>query len=92
MLWSGVLELKKPTQDGYYFASSGQCPTVLEIAAAAAHGATIVPETDDESRARVGGNFADALLTDQQASGAAACHHFSWAPQRPSLVLELKGR
>jgi nucleoside-diphosphate-sugar epimerase len=87
-----VLALKKAADDGYYLASSGQCPTVLEIATAAAHGATIVPETVEETQGRFGVYFADALLLDQQASGAAARRDLGWAPLRPSLVTELANR
>jgi nucleoside-diphosphate-sugar epimerase len=87
-----VLALANAAQDGYYVGSSGQCPTVLEIAVAAAHGATVVPESVDESRARFGAYFADALLLDQQASGAAARQDLGWAPHRPSLLSELEGR
>jgi nucleoside-diphosphate-sugar epimerase len=85
-----VLAVKKAADNGYYLGSSGQCPTVLEIATAAAHGATIVAETVAESQARFGEYFADALLLDQQASGAAARHDLGWAPHRPSLLSELE--
>jgi len=87
-----VLALKNAADNGYYLASSGQCPTVLEIAVAAAHGAAIVPETVEESQGRFGVYFADALLLDQQASGAVARHDLGWAPHRPSLIAELAGR
>ena len=87
-----VLALKKGADDAYYLGSSGQCPTVLEIAAATAHGATIVPETIEESQGRFGVYFADALLLDQQASGAAARRDLGWAPHRPSLISELETR
>lgn len=87
-----VLALKKCADDGYYLGSSGQCPTVLEIATATAHGATIVSETVQESQGRFGVYFADALLLDQQASGAAARSDLGWAPHRPSLISELEAR
>jgi nucleoside-diphosphate-sugar epimerase len=87
-----VLAVKKAADDGYYLASSGQCPTVLEIASATAHGATIVPETVEETQGRFGVYFADALLMDQQASGAAARRDLGWAPHRPSLISELETR
>ena len=87
-----VLALKNAADDGYYLGSSGQCPTVLEIAEATAHGATIVPESVEESHGRFGVSFADALLLDQQASGAAARRDLGWAPHRPSLVAELEAR
>ncbi len=85
-----VLAVKKAADNGYYLGSSGQCPTVLEIATAAAHGATIIADTVEESRARFGEYFADALLLDQQASGAAARKDLGWAPHRPSLISELE--
>jgi nucleoside-diphosphate-sugar epimerase len=85
-----VLAVKKAADNGYYLGSSGQCPTVREIATAAAHGATIVADTVEESRARFGEYFADALLLDQQASGAAARKDLGWAPHRPSVISELE--
>jgi len=87
-----VLALKKAADDGYYLGASGQSPTVLEIATAAAHGATIVAETVEETQGRFGVYFADALLLDQQASGAAARNGLGWAPHRPSLISELETR
>lgn len=87
-----VLAVKRASDDGYYLASSGQCPTVLEIATATAHGATIIPETVEETQGRFGVYFADALLMDQQASGAAARRDLGWAPHRPSLISELETR
>jgi nucleoside-diphosphate-sugar epimerase len=76
--------------DAYYLGVSGQNPTVREIAEAAAHGGTVVAETVEESRARLGELFADALLLDQQSRGSAAVADLGWSPQRPSLLDTLR--
>ncbi|MFF5231657.1 NAD-dependent epimerase/dehydratase family protein [Dactylosporangium sp. NPDC000521] len=73
---------------GHVLAVSGVNPTVREIAEAT--GAAVVPETAEESRARLGALFADALLLDQQATGAKA-RSLGWSPTRPTLLDELKG-
>ncbi len=67
---------------------SGVNPTVREIAEAA-RPLEVVSETPEESRARLGEAFADALLLDQQAVGDKA-RELGWAPARPSLVEELR--
>lgn len=76
--------------DAYYLGVSGHNPTVREIAEAAAHGGTVVAETVEESRARLGELFADALLLDQQSHGSAAVADLGWSPQRPSLLDTLR--
>jgi nucleoside-diphosphate-sugar epimerase len=73
---------------GRVVAASGVNPTVRELAAAASGGAGVAPETADETRGRLGAPFADALLLDQQASGARA-RELGWNPAGPSLVAEL---
>jgi nucleoside-diphosphate-sugar epimerase len=76
-----------------YIAASGVNPTVREMAqAAVGPGGTVLPETDDETRQRLGAPFADALLLDQQASGTRARERFGWNPSRPSVLEELSGR
>ena len=70
-------------------AASGDNPTVRELAEAAAGDAGVLPETDDESRARLGAAFADALLLDQASSGAKA-HSLGWTPAATTLVQEFK--
>jgi hypothetical protein len=45
------------------------------------------PETVDSTRERLGGPFADALLLDQQASGAKA-RSLGWVPTRRTLLEE----
>lgn len=67
---------------------SGINPTVREIAEASA-AVEIIAETPDETRARLGAAFADALLLDQQAVGDTA-RELGWTPIRPSLVEELR--
>jgi nucleoside-diphosphate-sugar epimerase len=74
---------------GYLIAASGANPTVRELGEAAAGGAGVAPESADASRERLGASFADALLLDQQADGAAA-RSLGWAPQGPTLVEELR--
>ncbi|GAA2396548.1 NAD-dependent epimerase/dehydratase family protein [Dactylosporangium salmoneum] len=74
---------------GRLLAVSGANPTVREVAEAASAGAGVAPETADESRARLSAPFADALLLDQQASGARA-RSLGWTPSGPSLLDELR--
>lgn len=84
-----VLALDRAEQDAYVVAATGDNPTVREIAEAGAHGSRIVAETADDSRDRLGADFADALLLHQEASGAHARAAFGWDPTRPSLVEDL---
>jgi nucleoside-diphosphate-sugar epimerase len=72
---------------GYLVAATGENPTVREIATAAGHEA--VPETVEESRERLSAAYADALLLDQQATGARA-RSLGWRPTRVSLIDELR--
>ncbi|WP_028048794.1 NAD-dependent epimerase/dehydratase family protein [Cellulomonas sp. URHD0024] len=75
---------------GRVAAASGHSPTVREIAqAVVGAGGTVVPESDDDSRARFGDPFADALLVDQRADGALARATWGWVPRRPTLLDEL---
>ena len=84
-----VLALHRAEQDGYVIAASGDNPTVREIGEAGAHGSSVVPESVDASRSRLGAAYADALLLHQEASGAPARAAFGWTPTRPSLVEDL---
>ena len=84
-----VLALHRGEQDGYVLAATGDNPTVREIAEAGAHGSPVVPETVEESRKRLGAEYADALLMHQEASGAHARAAYGWNPTRPSLVEDL---
>lgn len=85
-LYVRVLEAGRPL--GRVLGVSGVNPTVREIAEAAS-AAEIVAETADESRARLGETFADALLLDQRAIGLTA-RELGWTPTRPTLVEELR--
>ena len=83
-----LLVLEQAPGGQSYLAVSGENPTVREIALAlvGTEGA-VAAESDDDARARFGDAFAEALLLDQQATAASP---FGWAPQRPSLVDELR--
>ena len=83
-LYVAVLE-KAPGGD-IYIGASGASPTVRELAEALNGVGKTVPETPDESRERLGADFADALLLSQQATGNTAKNLFSWNPVRPTLV------
>ncbi|NHC43739.1 NAD-dependent epimerase/dehydratase family protein [Motilibacter aurantiacus] len=78
----------------YYIGASGSSPTVNEMLAAVARGAglpgTVVAEDVEATQQRLGELFAEALLLDQQASGAKARTELSWSPSRPSLLEELE--
>ncbi|MES1212907.1 MAG: NAD-dependent epimerase/dehydratase family protein [Leifsonia sp.] len=83
-LYVSVLE-KAPGGD-VYLGASGANPTVRELAEAAGGIGKVVEETPEESRARLGEQYAEALLLDQQAAGTTAKNLFSWKPQRPTLI------
>lgn len=75
-----------------YLAASGANPTVREITAAAfGPEVALTPQTVDAANARFGEAFAEALLLDQQATGAKAKADLAWVPTRPTLVEELAG-
>lgn len=74
---------------GYVIAASGDNPSVRELAEAAAGDPGVRPETPDESRARLGAPFADALLLDQSASGDKA-HALGWKPAAAPLIEEFR--
>jgi nucleoside-diphosphate-sugar epimerase len=83
-----LLVLEQAPGGQAYLAASGDNPTVREIALAfVGTDGAVVAESEDETRARLGEAFAEALLLDQQATPASP---FGWAPQRPSLVDELR--
>jgi len=70
-------------------AASGDNPTVREIARAiVGPDGVLLPETEVESRGRLGDGLAEALLLDQRVDGALDAG-WSWAPTRPSLLREL---
>ncbi|WP_454117576.1 hypothetical protein [Microbacterium lacticum] len=84
-----ALIVESPSPASRVLALSGQNPTVAELGEAFA-GGPVAPEGVDASRARLGAAYADALMLDQQGSGAKA-RSIGWAPSRPSL-LERSGR
>src|SRR5258707_591572 len=79
-LYVAVLE-KAPGGD-MYIGVSGASPTVKELGEAYAGVGKTVEETPEESRERLGTDFADALLLDQQATGNTAKNLFSWTPKQ----------
>ncbi|MGW0037328.1 NAD-dependent epimerase/dehydratase family protein [Gordonia sp. NB41Y] len=79
-----VLLLQADSPAGHVLGVSGLNATVREIAAARSPQATLTPETTDESGARLGELFAEALLLDQQASGSKA-RSLGWTPRYTSL-------
>lgn len=72
-----------------FIGASGQNPTVRELAEAVS--VSVVEESDDASRERLGAKLADALLLDQQASGKKARRDLGWTPKSPSLIDQLRG-
>ncbi|MFC0682617.1 NAD-dependent epimerase/dehydratase family protein [Lysobacter korlensis] len=73
-----------------YIGASGENPTVREIAEAAfAPGTPLRGEGAAATRLWLGADFADALLLDQQATGARARSALGWSPTRPSLIAQL---
>jgi nucleoside-diphosphate-sugar epimerase len=70
-----------------YIGVSGHNPTVRELGEALGH--RVAPESPEATVERLGG-FGEALLLDQQASGARARSELGWQPTRPSLVDELR--
>src|SRR5690349_5936807 len=81
--------LERGTGLGYLIGAAGENPTVGEIAAALAGDAGVAPESVDASRNRLGALFADALLLDQQATGAKA-KALGWNPKGPTLLDDLR--
>lgn len=76
---------------GYLIAANGENPTVREIGLAVAGDGGVVASTARQARMRLGEAFADALLLDQQPTGARA-RELGWTPTRPSLLEELQAR
>ncbi|MCU1676958.1 MAG: NAD-dependent epimerase/dehydratase [Frankiales bacterium] len=75
----------------YYLGVAGN-PTVRELGEAASRATgsgAVVADSVENSRARLGESFADALLMDQQATGARARTELGWIPTRRSLSDEL---
>jgi len=74
---------------GYLIGASGANPTVRELGQALAGPGGFVAEGAEASRARLGAAYADALMLDQQATGAKA-RALGWTPVRRGLIEELQ--
>ena len=85
-LYVRVIESPEPV--GRVLGLSGHNATVTELGEAVA-GGPVVAEGVEASRARLGAPFADALMLDQQGSGAKA-RALGWTPTRPSLLEEIR--
>lgn len=88
-----VLVFENGDAGAVYLGASGANPTVRELGEAAASAAGVSggvePESADETRARLGADFADALFLDQQAHGTKARIDLGWEPNGPTLLDEL---
>ncbi|MCU1481615.1 MAG: NAD-dependent epimerase/dehydratase family protein [Subtercola sp.] len=89
-----VLAFDRAAAGSVYLGVNGQNPTTRELGSAASLAAglegRVAPSTVEEVHAVLGVPFGDALLLDQQATGAAARADLGWAPAGPSLVDELR--
>jgi len=88
-----VLTLESGRAGETYIGASGQNPTVRELGEAIAAGSEVAEgvraESVAQTRARLGEAFADALLLDEQASGAKARAELGWTPTARPLVEQL---
>lgn len=88
-----VLALERGRQGETYIGASGQNPTVRELGEAIAVGYGVADgvraESVADAHARLGEAFADALLLDEQATGAKARAELGWTPTARSLVQRL---
>lgn len=88
-----VLALEGGRGGQTYIGASGQNPTIRELGEAIASGYGVAEsaraESVAETRARLGEAFADALLLDEQATGAKARAELGWAPSARPLVEQL---
>jgi len=82
------LALTEPAARGRIIASDGAPTSVREIAEHAAGEAGVVATTAEDASDRFGVAFADALLLDQQASGARA-RDLGWNPEHTSVLDEV---
>lgn len=77
-----------------YLGISGDNPRVIEIAATASGVAGIdaepVAESADETRARLGAPFADALLLDEAGEPTRAVRELGWEPRGATLLAEIE--
>jgi nucleoside-diphosphate-sugar epimerase len=88
---------RRALEDGFargrYVIGNGVNSTLAEqteAAAGAAGAPGAVPGSDEEARARLGGNFAEVLLLDQGTDAAKARAELGWHPSHPSLVDEFR--
>lgn len=79
-----LLALERGTAGAIYLGTNGDAPTVHRLGSAVS--ATVAHESPDDARARLGADFADALLLDQIADSARTREALGWNPTRPSLV------
>jgi nucleoside-diphosphate-sugar epimerase len=79
------------TGQGAALGVSGVNPTVHELTAVLAGDAGVAAEDPSATKQRLGEGFAEALLLDQQATGAKARTIGGWTPTRSTLVDELRG-
>ncbi|MBS1907727.1 MAG: NAD(P)H-binding protein [Actinobacteria bacterium] len=88
-----VLALESGRAGETYIAASGQNPTIRELGEAVAAGYGVAEgvraESAADARARLGEAFADALLLDEQATGAKARTELGWRPTARPLVEQL---
>lgn len=88
-----VLALENGDAGAVYLGASGANPTVRELAEAVATAAGVSggvqDESPDASRDRLGADFADALLLDQQARGTKARIDLGWEPNGATLLEDL---
>lgn len=87
-----VRALEQGEHGAYYVGASDERRTVRDFTEAYATGAGlpgVTTEDVEDTRARLGAAFADALLLDQQFDNAKA-RALGWNPTQPSLVEELR--
>jgi nucleoside-diphosphate-sugar epimerase len=79
---------------GRLLGTADDSTTVADLTRAASRaaglGGAVGPESDDATRARLGADFADALLLDQVAATATKARAAGWTPTRPTLAHELE--
>ncbi|KQQ95127.1 epimerase [Leifsonia sp. Leaf325] len=89
-----VLAYENPNAHGVYIGASGVNPTVRvlgeAIAAAWNVAGGVAPESVEASRDRLGADFADAVLLDQQAAGSRARTELGWTPVAASVFEEIR--
>jgi nucleoside-diphosphate-sugar epimerase len=88
-----VKALEKAPAGTLLMAASGPSLRVREVAEAAARAAGVDGRVEswpiEQAREKIG-PYADALVLDQQVSGAKAMRLLDWKPQAPSLLEELE--